>query len=237
MNSLMMNSASHCLFEKNALLEKTGLLKNPSLIKRLLFFFFAGLPVFSHADSLTVTLEMKKAALMPPVMIVYWPEDSSLSEPAIMDHKDGHFTRKLIVGKKGSEMLLRNNDDVGHTIYVKDIKQNVKWQLNYMPPKSEFKQTLFWEEDRFVEMRCRLHHYMSAWVGSIGSRHYAIVEPEPEKSLALLKMSGFPAGFSKIKIWMPKYPLIEVSLAQGAKTVPLEKNGKARGTISLVRMN
>lgn len=204
-------------------------------ITHLVLLVFSCLSAFARADTLTVTLDVEKAKHMPPVMIVYWPEDTDLSEPAVMDHKDGHFTQKLIVGKQGSEMLLRNSDDVGHTIYVKDIRQNVKWQLNYMPPKSEFKQALFWEEDTFVEMRCRLHLYMSSWAGSIPSRYYKIVEPERKKNHVALQMSGFPKHFSKIKIWMPKYPLMETSLVQGSTSLPLERKGKKRGTLSLVR--
>lgn len=220
MARMMMNSAAALLF-------------------RVLLLVPALASVIARADTVTgtldVTLDVTSTKFMPPVMIVYWPEDSSLNQAAIMDHKEGHFTETLIVGKKGSDMLLRNNDDVGHTIYVKDIRQNVKWQLNYMPPHSEFKQTLFWDEDIFVEMRCRLHHYMSAWVGSISTRYYKIVEPEAKSTHLTFKMEGIPAQFSKIKIWMPKYPLQQTSLTNGTQTLTLEKVGKTRGTILLSR--
>lgn len=229
---MMTNSAAALLF-RVLLLAPLLLLVPVSLLTSVIA--SADTSSVTPTITLNVTLDVTKTKFMPPVMIVYWPEDSSLNQFAVMDHKAGHFTEKLIVGKQGSDMLLRNNDDVGHTIYVKDIKQNVKWQLNYMPPHSEFKQSLYWDEDIFVEMRCRLHHYMSAWVGSITSNYYKIVEPEEKSTHLAFKMEGIPAHLSKIKIWMPKYPLQQTSLTQGAQTLALQKSGKTRGTILLSR--
>lgn len=118
------------------------------------------------------------------VFALYWPEDNSLNQTPVMDHQDGYFSEKLILGKQGSTMSLRNSDDVGHTIYVKDKQHKINWQLNYMPPGSEFEQELFWQDDIFVEMKCRLHLYMSAWVGSITSQYHQVVElAEGELSL------------------------------------------------------
>jgi len=99
---------------------------------------------FNHSKGLQVNLEFKPEVEIPPVMILYWSEDNSLQGNAVMDHFDGDFTEKLIVGNKGSAMSLRNSDDVGHTIYVKDKRRGIKWQLSYMPPGSTFEKDIFW---------------------------------------------------------------------------------------------
>lgn len=152
---------------------------------------------------------------IPPVMIVYWPEDKSLKAQPMMDHKDGYFTEKLIVGPKGSVMSLQNSDDVGHTIYVKDKRRNIRWQLSYMPPGSDFEQKLFWEEDTFVEMRCRLHLYMSAWAGSISSRYYTIIEFDEGETAKDLLITDYPDSFSEVKVWAPKTTPVHTKIHNG----------------------
>jgi len=133
----------------------------------------------------------------------------------MIDHKAGYFTEKLIVGQQGSLLNLSNSDDVGHTIYVRDRKKDIKWQLNYMPPGSSFDQELFWDDDIFVEMRCRLHLYMSAWAGSISSKYHKVVEFREGEIHKTTTMRDFPAEFSEVKIWMPPNRLIQTIIRDG----------------------
>ena len=175
-------------------------------------------------------------------MALYWPEDSSLKNTPVMDHENGYFTDKLILGKRGSQIKLRNSDEVGHTIYVKDTVNNIRWQLNYMPPGSEFEQTLDWPEDIFVEMRCRLHLYMSAWVGSISSRYHKIIqlssntEQNEEQSYWQESMQGYPEEFNQLKIWLPKYQTIHTRIDIGeSQTFDLVKGSNIMGKIHLRR--
>jgi len=185
---------------------------------------------------LQVEVRFDNSQLIPPVLALYWPEDSSLTASPVMDHQDGHFTEKLILGNKGSHMSLRNSDEVGHTIYVKDKKQKVRWQLNYMPPNSSFEQELFWDNDIFVEIKCRLHLYMSSWVGSISSKYYKIVEIEAQQNYLRFAMSSYPEHFKKIKIWMPKYGLLETSIEIGEKkSIELKIANRIVGVIRLNR--
>ncbi len=192
---------------------------------------------FTHKKGLQVNLELNPQHAVPAVMIMYWPEDKSLQEKAVMDHFDGDFTEKLIVGSKGSAMSLRNSDDVGHTIYVKDKRRNVKWQLSYMPPGSAFEKDIFWDEDIFVEMRCRLHLYMSAWVGSINSRFYKIVELKQGQYQYQFEMTDFPEKYQKLKVWMPKMEDIDTTIAIGQQqTFDLKVGAQVKGSISLKRL-
>jgi len=173
---------------------------------------------------------------VPDVFAIYWPEDKKLRSIPIMDHKDGFFTKKLLLGDQGSKMSLRNSDDVGHTIYVKDKKNKIKWQLGYMPPGSQFEQDLFWEEDVFVEMKCRLHLYMSAWVGSIKTKYYKIFELNQDENYKQIEMSGYPEHFNKLKIWLPKFDLIDIQInINEERTLDLIKSGQVLGQIRIKR--
>ena len=185
------------------------------------------------AKGLHVQLRFHSEDDVPPVIIIYWPEDNGLEESPMMDHKEGYFTQKLIVGKQGSVMSLRNSDDVGHTIYVKDKRQDIRWQLNYMPPGSRFEQDLFWEEDTFVEMRCRLHLYMSAWAGSISSRYYTIIEFKDGETVKNMTISDIPPEFSQVKVWMPRTEPIQTRIAAG-ETKQLDIGD--RGQLTLKRV-
>jgi hypothetical protein len=193
--------------------------------------------VFNHDKGLQANVEFESESSVPTVMIMYWAEDNSLQGNAVMDHFEGDFTEKLIVGNKGSAMSLRNSDDVGHTIYVKDKRRDIKWQLSYMPPGSAFEKDIFWEDDIFVEMRCRLHLYMSAWVGSINSRFYKIVEFKEGQTQYQIDMNDFPESYQNLKIWMPKIDPIDTRISINEQQQHPLKLGKGiKGNITLKRL-
>ncbi|MEH6345765.1 MAG: hypothetical protein V7785_11810 [Bermanella sp.] len=192
---------------------------------------------FSEENGLQVNVEFKNAEDVPPVMILYWPEDKGLKASTVMDHFDGDFTQKLIVGNRGSTMSLRNSDDVGHTIYVKDKRRDIKWQLSYMPPGSSFEKDIYWDEDIFVEMRCRLHLYMSAWAGSISSRYYKIVEFKEGQTQAQVVMTDFPESFKTLKIWMPKITPIKTEIKVGEQqSFLLNVGNRSKGKLAIKRL-
>ena len=185
--------------------------------------------------ALQLEIQFFNNQFIPEVMALYWPEDSSLAASPIMDHKEGYFTRKLILGNKGSQMSLRNSDEVGHTIYVKDKKQKIRWQLSYMPPGSVFAQELYWDNDIFVEMKCRLHLYMSAWVGSISSQYYKIVEIN-QQPYQIISMTNYPEEFSQLNIWLPKFGLITTHIEAGQEqSFDLSLEGELLGKLRVKR--
>lgn len=185
---------------------------------------------------LQVEIQFFEKRFIPPVMALYWPEDSSLENTPVVDQKNGYFTEKLILAPQGSTMSLLNSDDVGHTIYAKDKQHGIKWQLNYMPPNSSFKQPLFWGEDVFVELRCRLHLYMSAWVGSIRSQYSQIVKLKQAESYKHVQMHNYPEHFKQLKIWLPKFKLIDTQIGVGdEQTFELKKGDQVQGKIRIKR--
>ena len=213
------------IFQKTQVtLPPSTTVKEPTMLKPL------------TGPGLQVEVQFYNSPPMPPVLAIYWPEDSSLNTAPIMDHQDGFFSEKLILGNQGSQMILRNSDEVGHTIYVKDKKQNVRWQLNYMSPNSSFEQTLYWDNNIFVEMKCRLHLYMSAWVGSISSKYYKIVKFAAGQQVQRFAMSSYPESFKNISIWLPQVGLIETTIDIGeTKSIELKIANKIVGLIRLNR--
>ena len=188
------------------------------------------------ADTVTVELNFLDNVEVPSSMIVYWPEDTSLENRPMIDHKEGEFTERLIVGAKNSTIQLKNSDEVGHTIYVKDKRQKVRWQLDYMPPHSQFTQELYWEEDVFVEMKCRLHRYMSAWVGSISTSFFTVFLLEEGKTQYSFSTDEFPTEFSEVKVWMPKHKPLQTKLLRSQSSkMDLMRGSSKTAEITLSR--
>ena len=104
-----------------------------------------------------------------------------------------------------------------------------------MPPGSVFSQELYWDNDIFVEMKCRLHLYMSAWVGSISSKYYKIVELN-QQPYKVISMDNYPEEFSQLNIWLPKYGLITTSIKPGQEqSFELNLGGELLGKIRIKR--
>ncbi len=61
-------------------------------------------------------LTYSHARAVPKVMIIYMPEDEGLASQPILDHDGGDFTKRMIVGPPGAAIVLRNSDEIGHTI-------------------------------------------------------------------------------------------------------------------------
>ena len=78
----------------------------------------------------------------------------------------GDFTRHLIVGTPGEIMVLKNSDEIGHTIYA-EANEKRYWDIDYMPANSATSRKISWEVDEFVELKCKIHSYMKAWAGAI----------------------------------------------------------------------
>jgi len=105
-----------------------------------------------------------------------------------------------------------------------------------MPPNSRFEQKLFWENDVFVEMKCRLHLYMSAWVGSISSQYNMINKFEANESYKRIAMQDYPENFSQLKIWLPKFRPIETNIKIGEEqSFDLMKGEQLQGKIRIKR--
>jgi len=78
---------------------------------------------------------------------------------------------------------------------------------------------------------------MSAWVGSINSRFYKIVELKQDQRQFQAEMIDFPESYQKLKIWMPKINGIDTHISVGQEqTFTLQTGSRAKGTLSLKRL-
>jgi len=88
-----------------------------------------------------------------------------------------------------------------------------------------------------VEMRCRLHLYMSAWAGSISSRFYKIVEFKEGQTQAQVVMTDFPESFETLKIWMPKITPIKTKIKVGQQQdFLLNVGNRSKGKLAIKRL-
>ena len=167
-------------------------------------------------------------------MIIYMPEDESLVSQPILDHDGGDFTKRMIVGPPGEAIVLRNSDEIGHTIYAQSEIRERLWDVDFMPANTTTSRAISWKIDEFAELKCKLHLYMQAWAGAIKTRYYKIIDlPEHQQEIHFT-YAGFPADFSQVKIWMPEYDPIALSIQAGEQvSMDLVRKGKVRGKLVL----
>ena len=189
----------------------------------------------ASADTLHGTFTFAKKA--PQVALIYWPEDTSLptSRPTVIDQQNKQFTQKLYVAPQGGHALFKNSDSISHNIFVNDKKAGVQFDIGLMQPGDNHTKEVEWNE-KVVRCGCKIHPKMKSWVASISSRYYKIIEFKKGQKEFQFSMNTFPEHLTKVKVWMPKYKEIELSIASGAsKKVDLEKKGKPAGALTLTR--
>ncbi len=163
------------------------------------------------------------------------PEDDGLESQPIVDHHDGDFIKNLIVGSPGEDIVLRNSDLVGHTIYA-EANGERNWDIDFMPPNSSTVRKIDWQKDEFVTLQCKLHEYKKAWVAAIETRYYKVIDFREDELEVNFEYQAFPAQFSKIKIWLPDYDPVTLVLKKGQQiTLDLIRKGQVRGTLTMRR--
>jgi hypothetical protein len=187
------------------------------------------------ADTLQGEFTFHKKA--PEVALVYLPEDTSLSpdvEP-VLDQQEKAFTSSLVVGTKGSKVVFQNSDSVSHNIFADDREANVKFDVGLINTGEHASQDLHWE-NTVVKCSCKIHPKMRAWVASISSKYYEIVDFEKQKQSFKFTMDNLPEELTKVSIWMNKYEKIETSVNKGeSETVEIKRRDEVVGELTLSR--
>ena len=170
----------------------------------------------------------------PEVALVYFPEDNSLTSATAptLDQAEKTFTPALAVGPKGAKITFKNSDSIAHNIFADDKEANVKFDVGLLNAGSEAVQDMQWE-NTVVKCSCKIHPQMRAWIASISSQYYKIVDLDKGKSFDL---SSIPDHLSVVKVWLPNYDPVEFTLQHGeSQDIELKKKSKAAGTLKLSR--
>lgn len=189
----------------------------------------------AFADVLQGEFKFEKRA--PSVALVYLPEDTSLSADVktVVDQKDKQFTQKMFVTSKGANAIFKNSDGINHNIFANDKKAGVKFDVGLMNPGGSTVHKVEWDE-KIVKCSCKIHPRMKTWIASISSKYYKVIEFQKGTTEFSFEMNGFPENFSQLKVWMPNYDPIELSLSKGeSQDTALIKRGKTYGTLTLTR--
>lgn len=204
----------------------------------MLGIFFQGIPFQSlHADTLVGTFSFEEKA--PPGALIYVVGDHSLKQNAVIDQKDTEFTSFAVVGPKDSTATFRNSDSINHNIYASDKETQVAFDIGLAPPGSESKQMISWEEEQMVRISCKIHPKMKAWVVSLSSKYYQILNFDKKQEKADFSISDVPSSLTQVKIWMPGYAPLELIIKKGEiqkRDLTKENNSdKVRGSLELKR--
>lgn len=169
----------------------------------------------------------------PQVSLVYFDDDNILNNSALsMDQKNKEFTKKMIVGSRKSSITFKNSDNVEHNIYG-SLKGKVLFDIGLTSPGSKHTKHIDWDKGNVAKLSCKIHPKMNAWVASVDTKHFSIVEfnNKREKSFAI---NNIPDKLTKVKIWFPNISeqIIEIKKNE-VKQVVLKKGDKSIGTLEL----
>ena len=165
------------------------------------------------ADILAGEFTFAKKA--PDGALIYLPEDNSLSKKeAVIDQIDKEFTQSIVVGKKDLQATFKNSDTINHNIYVSDTDHNISFDIGLAVPGSIFQQKITWEEGINIKIGCKIHPQMRAWIVSLASKYHHILRFQDEQKTGQLEMEA-PSNFSKVRVWMPGYDLVELEIKKG----------------------
>jgi hypothetical protein len=188
------------------------------------------------AQAGTLSGEFKFKKKPPKIAVVYFSEDHSLKKDPLVDQKNKKFTQKVVVGAKNSAMIFKNSDSVEHNIFAHDRKKKVNFDIGLAPPNSKLKEIISWDHESAVQIGCKIHPKMRAWVFSLDSQYNKAITFNRKKKKLKFDIPNVPDNLSKIKVWIPKYKAIEVDLKKGSSVdIELKRKKKKKGTLHLVR--
>lgn len=172
----------------------------------------------------------------PNVALIYFSEDQSLKQDAVIDQKNTSFTVPLAVGSKGSNAVFNNSDSINHNIFANDKEVKVNFDIGLAAPGSVFQNEITWDSGQMVKISCKIHPKMRAYVGSLSSKYYQVVPFKKKQKKALIDISDVPDNLTKVTIWMPGYETLNIDLPKGgSETIELKRKKKKRGTLTLTR--
>jgi hypothetical protein len=169
----------------------------------------------------------------PEVALVYFPEDKSLTATTpTLDQVDKNFAPLLVVGTKGAKIIFKNSDSISHNIFADDKDTNVKFDVGLLNAGSEASQDIDWENN-VVKCSCKIHPQMRAWIASISSKYYRVIDLEKTNAF---EITDVPNNLSLVKIWIPTYDAMESVMKGGeSQDIELKKKSKVAGRLKLSR--
>lgn len=204
------------------------------LASLITLFLFVGASSMAFGGTLTGELKFKKRA--PKVALIYFPQDNGLKQDAVVDQMNTAFTSLIAVGSEGAEAVFNNSDTINHNIYANDKETKVNFDIGLASPGSVFKQKITWGDGKMVKISCKIHPKMRAWVASLSSQYFTVVQFKKKQKKAQFEIPNLPDSVSQVRIWMPGYPVMDLEIGSG-KTVSetLTRKKKKRGTLTLKR--
>lgn len=205
----------------------------------LLLLFSLLMPVIAQAD--TIRGEFKFNKKVPFVGLIYFADDNSGLRSAgrgslVIDQINKEFTKKMVVGSMGSEIIFKNSDPFDHNIYSRDIQAGVDFDTGMVASGDESRMKMDWKSGKIIRIGCKIHPKMRAYIANIPSSFYKIMDFSDRRLTFDFELKDVPSAFTKVRIWIPRSDLIELDLRKGdSKSFGLTRRNKKYGELSMTR--
>ena len=145
------------------------------------------------------------------------PDDSSLSEPPVLDQFDMTFVPHVITVAAGQALQLRNSDSTLHNVNG-FANLNQPFNIVIQPGDSD---NIVLPRAEFVKVACNLHSKMNAWIAVLPNRYFCKVDTDGRFTL-----NHVPPGLHQLKGWRessyppyaPKRVTLEIAVEAGRTT-------------------
>jgi plastocyanin len=190
----------------------------------------------TSANADVISGEITFVKKVPFAGVLFVKQNKSATVNANMDQLNKKFTKKVSLGAPGTSVIFNNGDSFDHNIFANDLQNNISFDIGLMPSGQSSQIKMDWKEETMVRIGCKIHPKMRSYIANVNSDFYQEFEFQKKVKIYPINISDVPADNHEIKLIIPKYESITVTLLKGeSKTIDIIKKGKVRGSLIVSR--
>lgn len=125
--------------------------------------------------------------------------------PAVINQQGCKYDPHVLGIVIGQDLLIKNSDDLLHNIHALPLYNK---EFNFGQPQKGMSETKkFTAEEVMVKVKCDVHPWMSAWVGVLTHKYFAVTD---DKGAYTIK--DVPPGKYTVEVWQEKYKSVSMEV-------------------------
>lgn len=134
------------------------------------------------------------------------------SDPVVIDQKGCWFYPRVLGIQVGQNLKVMNSDPLTHNVHPL-AQINLEWNQSQSPGATPLTRR-FAEPETMIRVKCNIHPWMHAWIGSVAHPYFAVTG---EDGSFLLR--NVPPGTYTVEAWQEKFGRQEqqITLAPSGK--------------------
>lgn len=202
-------------------------------MKYVLLFLLSAAHLSATADDVLVTISLD--AMVPLTGVVYMEGGKLKRQNARLDQKDKEFTEPLVAVTPGAVVTIMNSDDFEHNIFVDDQATGITFDLGVIRANDSFPLPIRWKSGTLVQLGCKIHPNMEAYVANIPSNHFAVIPFSHGQKQYTVTIADAPSDRNEVIMLLPGLEARAFRISQG-ESQPLRAGGREVGLVRVERV-